>query len=102
MTDARKGVSSSPAPATPANKKGGASAATKIKDEEGTIKVASKKHEKDAKDGSSASKSSGVIKLKKPPPKHKQPGNWKDGTYVDRAFFFLFSPFFLISAGILT
>ncbi|EPE09455.1 saga complex component [Ophiostoma piceae UAMH 11346] len=84
MTDARKGVSSSPAPATPANKKGGASAAAKIKDEEGTIKVASKKNEKDVKDGASASKSSGVIKLKKPPPKHKQPGNWKDGTYVDQ------------------
>lgn len=90
MSDARKGMSSSPAPpATPANtKKSGASGTPKIKtDEEGTIKVASKKDgkdSKDSKDGGSASKSSGIIKLKKPPPKHKQPGNWKEGTFVDR------------------
>ena len=90
MSDARKGMSSSPAPATPAGKKAGASGTPKIKtDEEATIKVASKKEgkdskDKDSKDGGSASKSSGVIKLKKPPPKHKQPGNWKEGTFVDR------------------
>ena len=91
MSDARKGPPSSPAPATPAGKKGGASGTPKIKhEEETTIKVASKKDakDKDAKDskegGGTTSKTSGVIKLKKPPPKHKQPGNWKEGTFVDR------------------
>ncbi|CAK7232250.1 SAGA complex subunit Sgf73 [Sporothrix bragantina] len=95
MSDARKGPSSSPAPVTPAGKKGGASGTPKGKhDEEATIKVASKK-DKDSKDkdkdakgskegGGTASKSSGIIKLKKPPPKHKQPGNWKEGTFVDQ------------------
>jgi hypothetical protein len=95
MLDARKGMSSSPAPATPAGKKAGASGTPKIKnEEEATIKVASKKDKdskdkdskdaKDSKDGGGGSKTSGVIKLKKPPPKHKQPGNWKEGTFVDR------------------
>ncbi|CAK7203498.1 SAGA complex subunit Sgf73 [Sporothrix eucalyptigena] len=96
MSDARKGPPSSPAPATPAGKKAGVSGTPKVKnDEEATIKVASKKEakdkdskDKDAKDskdgGGSASKSSGIIKLKKPPPKHKQPGNWKEGTFVDQ------------------
>ena len=46
-------------------------------DEEATIKVASKKDVKDAK-------ANGVIKLKKPAPKHKLPGNWKDGSLIDR------------------
>ncbi len=89
MTDARKGLLSSPAPpATPASKKTGGTATPKIRaDEEGTIKVAHKKDGKDAgKDGgaASAAKPSGIIKLKKPPPKHKQPGNWKEGSVVDR------------------
>ncbi|KAK2612964.1 SAGA complex subunit Sgf73 [Conoideocrella luteorostrata] len=39
---------------------------------EQTIKVASKKGNK-----------SGTIKLKKPPPKHNKPGNWKDGSIVE-------------------
>ncbi|ERT02216.1 SAGA-associated factor 73 [Sporothrix schenckii 1099-18] len=92
MSDARKGTSSSPAPATPAGKKAGASGTPKVKnDEEATIKVASKKDKdskdkdsKDSKEGGTASKPSGTIKLKKPPPKHKQPGNWKEGTFVDQ------------------
>ncbi|KND92643.1 SAGA-associated factor 73, partial [Tolypocladium ophioglossoides CBS 100239] len=37
-----------------------------------TIKVASKKDGK-----------SGTIKLKKPPPKHSKPGNWRDGSVVE-------------------
>lgn len=41
---------------------------------EQTIKVASKK---DANTGS--------IKLKKPPPKHSKPGNWRDGSVVEGA-----------------
>ncbi|KJZ76061.1 hypothetical protein HIM_04517 [Hirsutella minnesotensis 3608] len=41
-------------------------------DSEQTIKVASKKEAK-----------SGVIKLKKPPPKHRLPGNWRDGSLVE-------------------
>jgi hypothetical protein len=43
-------------------------------DEEATtIKVASgKKQQRD-----------GVIKLKKPAPKHSKPGNWKDGSIID-------------------
>lgn len=102
MPDDRKGMSSSPAPATPAGKKAGASGTPKIKadkdkhDDEATIKVASKKDkdnkdnkdkdskDKDGKETGAASKSSGTIKLKKPPPKHKLPGNWKEGTFVDR------------------
>ncbi|KAJ6439998.1 esterase [Purpureocillium lavendulum] len=39
---------------------------------EQTIKVASKKDSK-----------SGTIKLKKPPPKHSKPGNWRDGSVVE-------------------
>ncbi|EOO04398.1 putative saga complex component protein [Phaeoacremonium minimum UCRPA7] len=45
------------------------------KDDEATIKVASKKNAKD--------KPNGIIKLKKPAPKHSKPGNWKDGTVID-------------------
>ncbi|KAJ9154752.1 SAGA-associated factor 73 [Pleurostoma richardsiae] len=45
--------------------------------DEATIKVASKKAAKD--------KANGVIKLKKPPPKHSKPGNWKDGSVIDGA-----------------
>lgn len=41
---------------------------------EQTIKVASKK---DAK--------ANIIKLKKPPPKHSKPGNWRDGSVVEGA-----------------
>ncbi|TWU74768.1 hypothetical protein ED733_005935 [Metarhizium rileyi] len=37
-----------------------------------TIKVASKKENR-----------SGTIKLKKPPPKHSKPGNWRDGSVVE-------------------
>lgn len=44
-------------------------------DDEATIKVASKKNAKD--------KANGIIKLKKPAPKHSKPGNWKDGTVID-------------------
>ncbi|KAL3959091.1 hypothetical protein ACCO45_007253 [Purpureocillium lilacinum] len=39
---------------------------------EQTIKVASKKESK-----------AGTIKLKKPPPKHSKPGNWRDGSVVE-------------------
>ncbi|TPX12130.1 uncharacterized protein E0L32_007245 [Thyridium curvatum] len=46
-------------------------------DEETTIKVASKKG------AAGKDKSDGVIKLKKPAPKHSKPGNWKDGTVID-------------------
>lgn len=44
-------------------------------DDEGTINVASKKASKD--------KTNGTIKLKKPPPKHTKPGNWRDGSVAD-------------------
>jgi SAGA-associated factor 73 len=47
-----------------------------IVDEEATIKVASKKQT--AKD-----KPNGTIKLKKPAPKHTNPGNWLEGGYKD-------------------
>ncbi|KAG5950116.1 hypothetical protein E4U53_005473 [Claviceps sorghi] len=42
------------------------------KGNEQTIKVASKKENK-----------SGTIKLKKAPPKHNKPGNWRDGSVVE-------------------
>jgi SAGA-associated factor 73 len=42
--------------------------------DEDTIKVAPKKEGKDK---------NGTIKLKKPPPKHKLPGNWRDGSVID-------------------
>lgn len=41
-------------------------------DEEPTIKVASKKDNKN-----------GTIKLKKPPPKHNKPGNWRDASILE-------------------
>jgi hypothetical protein len=44
-------------------------------DEETTINVASKKDVKD--------KATGVIKLKKPAPKHASPGNWQEGRFID-------------------
>ncbi|KAF4634648.1 hypothetical protein G7Y89_g3467 [Cudoniella acicularis] len=44
-------------------------------DEESTIKVAPKKDMKE--------KLIGTIKLKKPPPKHNKPGNWRDGSIID-------------------
>jgi SAGA-associated factor 73 len=72
MADGRKGPAtplSTPAP-------GSGKKLTKNRaDDEATIKVASKK---DAKD-----KPNGIIKLKKPPPKHKLPGNWKEGSFID-------------------
>lgn len=43
-------------------------------DDESTIKVAPKKDIKDKLIG---------IKLKKPPPKHNKPGNWRDGSVID-------------------
>ncbi|PNY24236.1 SAGA-associated factor 73 [Tolypocladium capitatum] len=46
--------------------------ATMAPESEQTIKVASKKDGK-----------SGTIKLKKPPPKHSKPGNWRDGSVVE-------------------
>ncbi|EPE28842.1 hypothetical protein GLAREA_09963 [Glarea lozoyensis ATCC 20868] len=42
--------------------------------DEDTIKVAPKKEGKDK---------NGTIKLKKPAPKHKLPGNWRDGSVID-------------------
>ncbi|EFW99252.1 saga complex component [Grosmannia clavigera kw1407] len=79
MTDVRKGPSSSPAPVTPVTGKKTSSVTPKQKPDEETIKVASKK------DGAAGSApKNGVIKLKKLPPKHKQPGNWKEGTFVDQ------------------
>ncbi|CAK7265303.1 SAGA complex subunit Sgf73 [Sporothrix epigloea] len=84
----------SPAASTPIGKKVGASGALKIRrDDDSTIKVASRKEAKDKdrkeiKDnkegGGIVTKSGGIIKLKKPPPKHKLPGNWKEGTFVDQ------------------
>ena len=44
--------------------------------DEDTIKVAPKKDNKDKSNG-------GTIKLKKPPPKHKNPGNWREGNIID-------------------
>ncbi len=74
MADGGKGPAT-PAPNAAAS--GGGKKITKPRtDDEGTIKVASKKDPKD--------KSNGVIKLKKPAPKHKLPGNWKDGSIIDR------------------
>merc|ERR1711939_1080190 len=53
-----------------------AAAGSKVaSDDESTIKVAPKKETKD--------KPTGTIKLKKPPPKHNKPGNWRDGSVVD-------------------
>lgn len=49
-------------------------------DEESTIKVASSKAEPKAEP---KAKPNGIIKLKKPAPKHTKPGNWKDGSYID-------------------
>jgi hypothetical protein len=43
-------------------------------DDESTIKVAPRKEGKVA---------NGTIKLKRPAPKHKSPGNWKEGSVVD-------------------
>lgn len=40
------------------------------KGDDGTIKVAAKNKK-------------GAIKLKKPPPKHSKPGNWRDGSVID-------------------
>lgn len=40
-----------------------------------TIKVASKKESKE--------KTNGIIKLKKPAPKHASPGNWQEGRFID-------------------
>merc|ERR1712093_524881 len=53
-----------------------AAAGSKVaSDDESTIKVAPKKETKD--------KPTGTIKLKKPPPKHNKPRNWRDGSVVD-------------------
>jgi hypothetical protein len=46
-------------------------------DEEATIKVASKAQPK------SQAQLDGILKLKKPAPKHSKPGNWKDGSVID-------------------
>ncbi len=73
MADGRKGAAiATPSPAPASSKKSAKNGA----DDEATIKVASKKDPKD--------KPNGIIKLKKPPPKPKLPGNWKEGSYVDR------------------
>lgn len=45
------------------------------KNDNQTIKVASKKDNKD--------KPNGIIKLKKPAPKHNKPGNWREGSVID-------------------
>ncbi len=77
MADGGKG------PATPASGTATPSSSRKLTkpraDDEATIKVASKKDTKD--------KPNGVIKLKKPAPKHKSPGNWKEGSFIDRTVF---------------
>lgn len=49
-------------------------------DDESTIKVAPKKELKD--------KLNGTIKLKKPPPKHSKPGNWRDGSVIDGGLYY--------------
>lgn len=46
-------------------------------DEESTIKVAPKKEK-------GVNGTGGTIKLKKPVPKHNKPGNWREGSVVDR------------------
>jgi SAGA-associated factor 73 len=46
-----------------------------IDEEATTINVSSKKESK--------KQANGIIKLKKPPPKHSKPGNWKDGSVID-------------------
>lgn len=82
MADVRKGLSSSPAPATPVlGKKVGSSTPKHKLEEDTTIKVASKK---DGTAPGSGALKNGIIKLKKLPPKHKQPGNWKEGAFVDQ------------------
>ncbi|RDL34469.1 Uncharacterized protein BP5553_07597 [Venustampulla echinocandica] len=54
---------------------GSTSKAPVASDDDSTIKVAPKKENKD--------KLIGTIKLKKPPPKHNKPGNWRDGSVID-------------------
>ena len=49
-------------------------------EEETTIKVASSK---DKASGKERQLSIGIIKLKKPTPKHSKSGNWKDGSTLD-------------------
>jgi len=44
-------------------------------DDETTIKVSTKKDK--------LPKSKGTIKLKKPAPKHSEPGHWRDGSVAD-------------------
>ena len=47
-------------------------------DDDGPVKVTPMKKEKSG---------SGTIKLKKPAPKHSKPGNWRDGSVIDGAYF---------------
>jgi len=49
-----------------------------MSEDDSTIKVAPKK----PKD-----KTAGVIKLKKPAPKHSEPGNWQEGRIIDGLWF---------------
>lgn len=82
MADGRKGPAASP---TPPPSKTASSTSKKLTkhraDDEATIKVASKK------DAGAAlkDKPNGILKLKKPAPKHKMPGNWKEGSFIDSA-----------------
>jgi hypothetical protein len=47
-------------------------------DDESLVKVTLKKEVKD-----SVIRPNGMIKLKRPAPKHNKPGNWRDGSVVD-------------------
>jgi SAGA-associated factor 73 len=49
-------------------------------EDESTIKVAPTKK-------GSKEKSNGIIKLKRPAPKHNKPGNWHDGSVVEGRVF---------------
>lgn len=79
MPDGRNAPAASPPLGSSAgNKKtpGRKNAGTGAGGEEATIKVASKKETK-------PKAAKGIIKLRKPAPKHSNPGNWKDGMIID-------------------
>jgi len=73
-----------PTPAPAVNRTNSTSVQVSIKaspsvapEDESTIKVASKRDK-------GINGAGGTIKLKKPVPKHNKPGNWREGSVVDR------------------
>jgi len=82
-TDGRKAPAASPTP--PLKTASSAKKLNKMRaDEDATIKVASNKKDNGATSTTATKdKPNGILKLKKPPPKHKLPGNWKDGSFID-------------------